>query len=101
MEWRETRNRSLQALSFPFDTYRAGQRELAAAVYKTIHAQQKLFVEAPTGTGKTMSTIFPAFKAMGEGLGERIFYLTAKTITRQVAEETVTKITKKEARVKA
>ncbi|MBO0453856.1 helicase C-terminal domain-containing protein [Candidatus Enterococcus murrayae] len=101
MEWRETRNSSLKSLTFPFDTYREGQRELAAAVYKTIHAQQKLFVEAPTGTGKTMSTLFPAFKAMGEELGERIFYLTAKTITRQVAEETVTKITKKDARVKS
>lgn len=101
MQWRETRNNSLKSLAFPFDTYRAGQRELAAAVYKTIHAQQKLYVEAPTGTGKTMSTLFPTFKAMGEELGERIFYLTAKTITRQVAEETVTKITKKDARVKS
>ncbi|MGF2941602.1 helicase C-terminal domain-containing protein [Enterococcus xiangfangensis] len=101
IQWRKTRNQSLKSLAFPFDTYRAGQRELAAAVYKTIHAQQKLFVEAPTGTGKTMSTLFPAFKAMGEELGERIFYLTAKTITRQVAEETVTKLEKKGVRVKS
>lgn len=100
-EWRETRNQSLQALSFPFPEYRAGQRELAGAVYKTIAAQQKLFVEAPTGIGKTMSTLFPAFKGMGEELGERIFYLTAKTITRQVAEETVGKLAKQEARVKS
>ncbi|MGX7203737.1 helicase C-terminal domain-containing protein [Enterococcus pingfangensis] len=101
IRWRKTRNQSLKSLAFPFETYRAGQRELAAAVYKTIHAQQKLFVEAPTGTGKTMSTLFPAFKAMGEELGERIFYLTAKTITRQVAEETVTKLEKKGVRVKS
>ncbi|MGO3912551.1 ATP-dependent DNA helicase [Enterococcus viikkiensis] len=101
MDWRETRNQSLKELVFPFGTYRKGQRELAAAVYKTIHAQQKLFVEAPTGTGKTMSTLFPTFKAMGEELGERIFYLTAKTITRQVAEETVTKITQETARIKS
>ncbi|MDT2634017.1 helicase C-terminal domain-containing protein [Enterococcus dongliensis] len=101
IQWRKTRNDSLKSLTFPFDSYRAGQRELAAAVYKTIHAQQKLFVEAPTGTGKTMSTLFPTFKAMGEELGERIFYLTAKTITRQVAEETVTKLTKKGARIKS
>ncbi|MDT2612250.1 ATP-dependent DNA helicase [Enterococcus dongliensis] len=101
IQWRKTRNDSLKSLTFPFDSYRAGQRELAAAVYKTIHAQQKLFVEAPTGTGKTMSTLFPTFKAMGEELGERIFYLTAKTITRQVAEETVSKLTKKGARIKS
>lgn len=101
MDWRETRNQSLKELAFPFGSYRKGQRELAAAVYKTIHAQQKLFVEAPTGTGKTMSTLFPTFKAMGEELGERIFYLTAKTITRQVAEETVTKIAQEAARIKS
>ncbi|MBO1307045.1 ATP-dependent DNA helicase [Enterococcus sp. 669A] len=100
-EWRETRNQSLKEMSFPFPEYRAGQRELAGAVYKTIAAQKKLFVEAPTGVGKTMSTLFPAFKGMGEELGERIFYLTAKTITRQVAEETVGKLAKQDARVKS
>lgn len=99
-EWQATRNASLQALPFPF-SYRKGQRELAAAVYKTIHAQQKLFVEAPTGIGKTMSTLFPSFKALGEGLGERIFYLTAKTITRQVAENSITTLAEREARVKS
>ncbi|MGG5316177.1 ATP-dependent DNA helicase [Enterococcus sp. AZ072] len=100
-EWRETRNQSLKEMQFPFPEYRAGQRELAGAVYKTIAAQQKLFVEAPTGIGKTMSSLFPAFKGIGEELGERIFYLTAKTITRQVAEETVGKLAKKDARVKS
>ncbi|WP_159721723.1 helicase C-terminal domain-containing protein [Enterococcus sp. CSURQ0835] len=99
-EWQATRNTSLKSLPFPFD-YRAGQRELAAAVYKTIHAQQKLFVEASTGIGKTMSTLFPSFKALGEGLGERIFYLTAKTITRQVAETSIATLAEKAARVKS
>lgn len=64
-EWRETRNQSLKEMQFPFPEYRAGQRELAGAVYKTIAAQQKLFVEAPTGIGKTMSSLFPAFKGIG------------------------------------
>jgi hypothetical protein len=50
--------------------------------------RKKLFIQAPTGTGKTLSTVFPAVKAVGEGLAERIFYATAKTITRTVAEET-------------
>lgn len=61
------------ALKFPYDNYRKGQRELAVAAYKTIRTKQKLFVEAPTGTGKTVSTLFPALKAIGEEEGERIF----------------------------
>ena len=50
--------------------------------------RKKLFIQAPTGVGKTMATVFPAVRAMGEGLGEKIFYLTAKTIMRTVAEQT-------------
>ncbi|MFV0561237.1 MAG: helicase C-terminal domain-containing protein [Enterococcus sp.] len=85
--WRTVRNASLMALKFPYDDYRKGQRELAVAAYKTIRTKQKLYVEAPTGTGKTISTLFPTLKALGEGHTERVFYLTAKTITRQVAQD--------------
>lgn len=87
---RQQRNASIADLPFPFPSYRTGQHELAAAVYKTIHFQKRLFVEAPTGTGKTISTLFPAIKAMGEDEIERIFYLTAKQSTRHVAEEALT-----------
>ena len=72
-------------VEFPF-SYREGQREVAA-VYRTILRKKKLFLQAPTGVGKTISTLFPSVKAIGEGLGEKIFYLTAKTITRTVAEQ--------------
>lgn len=99
--WRQLRNQSLKNLAFPYPQYRKGQRELAVAVYKTILSKQRLFVEAPTGTGKTMSTLFPALKAVGEEQAERIFYLTAKTITRQVAEDAVKALTAKEAKVKS
>lgn len=86
-EWKKKRQDSIHALSFPFP-YREGQKELAAQVYRTIYHGRKLFLEAPTGVGKTISTIFPAVKAVGEGRGEKIFYLTAKTIARTVAENT-------------
>lgn len=84
---REKRDSSIKALPFPFPDYRKGQRKLAKAVYKSILDEKDLFAQAPTGTGKTISTSFPAIKAMGEGLLSRIVYLTAKTITRQAAEE--------------
>jgi len=83
------RNKTIKEMSFPFPEYRKGQRKLAAAVYKAIRDKKLLFAQAPTGTGKTISTLFPAVKAMGEGLGEKIFYLTAKTVTRQVAEHAI------------
>ncbi|MBB6444344.1 ATP-dependent DNA helicase [Bacillus benzoevorans] len=83
----KSRNESSKALPFPFETYRAGQRKLAGAVYKTVLDKKSLFAMAPTGIGKTISTLFPAIKAIGEGHLNRIFYLTAKTITRKTAEE--------------
>ena len=85
--WREVRDRSARALAFPFSAYREGQRTLAVGTYRTIQQHGKLYVQAPTGIGKTMSTLFPSVKAVGEGVAEKIFYLTAKTITRRAAED--------------
>lgn len=86
IEWRNVRNDSIRQIEFPFP-YREGQRDLVVSVYRTILRKKKLFIQAPTGVGKTMATVFPAVRAVGEGLGEKIFYLTAKTITRTVAEQ--------------
>lgn len=84
ISWRKKRNASIKKIEFPFP-YREGQRDLTVSVYRTILRKKKLFIQAPTGVGKTMATVFPAVKAMGEELGEKIFYLTARTITRTVA----------------
>lgn len=86
-QWRMDRQESIKRMQFPF-VYREGQKNLVTYVYQTIYHKKKLFIEAPTGVGKTISTVFPAVKAVGEGKGERIFYLTAKTITRTVADNT-------------
>jgi len=85
-EWHKKRQASIWDLQFPYE-YRKGQKELAAGVYRTINRRKNLFIQAPTGVGKTISTVFPAVKAVGEDLGDRIFYLTAKTITGTVAKE--------------
>lgn len=100
-ELHQQRNDSIQTLPFPFDQYRQGQRELAAVVYKTIAFHKHLWVEAPTGTGKTISTLFPSIKAMGEDKFNRLFYLTAKQSTRQVAEEAISLLKHKGLRIKS
>lgn len=84
--WRIRRNASARLAEFPFP-YREGQKKVAAGVYKTIEHGRKLFLMAPTGVGKTIATIFPSVKAVGEEHAETIFYLTAKTITRTVAQK--------------
>jgi len=91
------RNETLKGLSFPFDGFRKGQRDFAAAVYKTLFSKKKLFAQAPTGTGKTVSTIFPVLKFIGkENLSDvKVFYTTAKTITRQNACDIIEKMQKK------
>ena len=91
ISWKEKRNASIKEIQFPYE-YREGQKDLAASVYKTILRQKKLFIQAPTGVGKTMATVFPSVKAVGEGLGDKIFYLTAKTITRTVAQQAFLKL---------
>ncbi len=85
-DWSVLRTASIKSVQFPFP-YRDGQKDLAAAVYRTIIHGKKLFLEAPTGTGKTITTVFPTVKAIGEGKISKLFYLTAKTITRTVAED--------------
>lgn len=86
-DWKELRDESIRRTGFPFHAYRKGQRELAVSVYRTIERQKKLYVQAPTGIGKTISVLFPSIKAMAEGLCDKLFYLTAKTVSRSVAED--------------
>ncbi len=99
-EWNLLRQESIKNLAFPFP-YRQGQKDLVTYVYQTIYHKRKLFIEAPTGVGKTISTLFPAVKSMGEGRGQKIFYLTAKTITRTVADDTIELMRKQGLKLKS
>ena len=86
IEWRKKRNESMENLEFPFE-YRKGQREMVSGIYHAISKKEQIFIQAPTGVGKTMSAVFPAVRAIGQGMAETVFYLTARTITRTVAQD--------------
>ncbi len=99
-QWKEKREQSLQKLVFPY-AYREGQRELAVSVYRTVMRGKRLFIQAPTGVGKTLAVLFPSLKAMGEGISDKIFYLTARTITRTVARDALDLLRRQEISVKS
>lgn len=99
-EWKVLRNKSIKEIQFPYE-YREGQKELAGSVYRSILREKRLFIQAPTGTGKTLAAMFPAVKAMGEGLSDKIFYLTAKTITRTVAANCLELLREQNLRMKS
>ena len=76
----------MENLEFPFE-YRKGQRKMVSGIYHAISKKEQIFIQAPTGVGKTMSAVFPAVRAIGQGMAETVFYLTARTITRTVAQD--------------
>ena len=81
------RNNSADHFEFPYE-YRPGQKELCQDVYRTLLRKKNLFIQAPTGTGKTINSLFPAVKAFPNKLADKIFYVTAKTVTASVAIDT-------------
>jgi DNA excision repair protein ERCC-2 len=99
--WCLARDVSIATLHFPFREYRPGQRELAVAAYRVLANGGRLFLAAPTGIGKTISTLFPAVKALGEGKLERIFYLTARTVGRAIAEKALVDLRRSGLKIRA
>ncbi len=99
--WEIARDSSIEKLTFPYPGYRQGQQELIDNVYDTIQNRELLFAQAPTGTGKTVATLYPAVKALGDGLVSKIFYLTAKTTTRSLAEKSLADMREKGLRIKS
>lgn len=100
-KWWSTRNSSIKKLEFPFNCYRPGQREMAVEVYSAVVQEREVLIQAATGIGKTMSTLFPSIKAMAEGLSSKIFYLTARTTGKDSAESAISEMRKKGLRIKS
>ncbi len=99
--WQQVRDQSIHKLDFPFDEYRKGQRKMAVDSYMAIKTKKQLIVQAPTGIGKTIAVLFPAIKAMAEGYGEKIFYLTARTTGRIAAEKAIKEMRNRGLRIKS
>lgn len=74
----EKRDSSLESLPFPYPDYRPGQREMAAQAYTAITRKRRLYAVMPTGTGKSAAVLYPALKALGQGLTLKVFCLTAR-----------------------
>lgn len=91
---------TITAMKFPFSQRRRGQKELIEEVYRAIHDERRLFVQAPTGIGKTMSVLYPSVKAIGAGLCDKVFYLTAKASTRREALSAAKKMFDEGAKIK-
>lgn len=101
LSWQSVRDRSIEGLEFPYGKYREGQKQFVDKVYSSIENGNILFAQAPTGTGKTIAALYPAVKALGGGLASKIFYLTAKTTTRSLAEKAVDDMRLKGLRLKS
>ena len=88
-QWLAERAQSIASLPFPYDTFRAGQRDLSVAVFRALEQGQHLVLEAPTGLGKTIGTLFPAIRRLEQGDVRRILYLSARTSTQEQVREAV------------
>lgn len=99
-KWQQLSSASIKDAEFPFETFRVGQKKLMSSVYKTIEEKKVLFSRAPTGIGKTIATLFPSIKALGNEKVDKIFYLTAKTIGKEVASDTLQLMQNKGLKIK-
>ncbi len=87
--YEKTSLKSIKETMFPYDVVRPGQKEFMKHVLRSLTCKEALFVEAPTGTGKTISTLYPAIKGLLKHSYSKVFYLTAKTATRIVAHKAI------------
>ncbi len=101
IDWCDRRDESIRELDFPFANYRSGQRQMAVEAYRTIRNNGQLLVQAATGIGKTIAVLYPAVKSLAEEISQKIFYLTARTTGRIVAEKALEELRTNGLRLKS
>jgi len=99
-DWQKVRDESIDKLAFPFDTLRDGQQDLMDNVTQTIHDGGQILIQAPTGLGKTLGTLYPAIRSMSSGDTTHIFYLSARTTGKAAAEDAILKLKKSGLKIK-
>jgi DNA excision repair protein ERCC-2 len=100
-DWTNRRDASIQDLDFPFATYRPGQDQMADEAYRAMRNHDQLLVEATTGIGKTIAVLYPAVKSIAERMSQKIFYLTARTTGRIVAQKALDELRANGLRLKS
>ncbi len=100
-DWIRERNESIDKLSFIYDNFRPGQREISLAVFNTIKRKNKALIEAPTGIGKTLGTIFPSIKLLPNNEYKQIYYLTAKTTIQKEANKALNQLRENGLKIKS
>ena len=99
--WCRTRAKANATLAFPYSAYRPGQRDMAVSVYRQLTKGEQVVLQAPTGIGKTMGTLFPAIHALETSENQRVFYLSAKSSTQQQAETAAKHLVDSGARIRS
>lgn len=99
--WITVRDQTISSMVFPFEHYRSGQRAMAVAVFRAIRDGDHLLVQAATGIGKTIATLFPAIKCLGEGQVDKVIFLTARTTGQQSAEAALAMMRMQGLRIKS
>jgi len=99
-EWVAQRIESMSPLAFPYSDYRVGQRDMAVSVYRAVSEKSQLVLQAPTGIGKTMATVYPALRALTPEVARRVFYVSARTSTQLMAQQAALDISNSGAKIR-
>jgi DNA excision repair protein ERCC-2 len=81
---REQKAAAARAMPFPHEAPRPGQHIMIDSVRRALESGGHLLAEAPTGSGKTAASLFPAL-AHGLAAGRQVVFLTSKTLQQKMA----------------
>lgn len=81
---REQKAAAAAVMPFPHTHPRPGQQQMMEAVGQSLNSGGHLMVEAPTGSGKTAASLYPALQH-GLAAGKQVVFLTSKTLQQRMA----------------